>query len=377
MGADIVWKEEYLQDGKNNEQLNQDNRPQCSPQRHLTEAVSVEVVNPINNVANIVNIFKTTNFSLVFRRKSLSLQRVFENKLSFKTMNNKKIVLPLVAVIVLLIAGVAYLAYNLNQEKQVNKDMQELAVLEKQEMENEYQQFADQYSEMKTRINNDSIINQLTREQERTKQLLEELRQTKANDAAEITRLKKELATVRAVLRSYVLQIDSLNQLNAELMDENNRVRSELEYTNQQNMALASSNMTLSEKVAIASQLNATNISLMPLNKRGKNNKTMKKARSLQVAFNIARNVTAANGTREIFIRVTNPMGEVLNGGGSFTYENRQLAYTMKRTIDYSGEETSITATWTVNETLPGGSYNVSIFADGNMIGSRNFTFEK
>ena len=275
-------------------------------------------------------------------------------------MNNKKIVLPLVAVIVLLIAGVAYLAYNLNQEKQVNKDMQELAVLEKQEMENEYQQFADQYSEMKTRINNDSIINQLTREQERTKQLLEELRQTKANDAA-----------------GYVLQIDSLNQLNAELMDENNRVRSELEYTNQQNMALASSNMTLSEKVAIASQLNATNISLMPLNNRGKNNKTMKKARILQVAFNIARNVTAANGTREIFIRVTNPMGEALNGGGSFTYENRQLAYTMKRSIDYSGEETSITATWPINETLPGGSYNVSIFADGNMIGSRNFTFEK
>ncbi len=292
-------------------------------------------------------------------------------------MNNKKIVLPLVAVIVLLVAGVAYLAYSLNQEKQVNKDMQELAVLEKQEMENEYQQFADQYSEMKTRINNDSIVAQLTREQERTKQLLEELRKTKADDAAEITRLKKELATVRAVLRSYVLQIDSLNQLNAELMDENNRVRSELEITNQQNMALASSNMTLSEKVAIASQLNATNISLTPLNKKGKNNKNMKKARSLLVSFNIARNVTAANGTREIFIRITTPMGEALNGGGTFNYEDRQLAYSIKRSIDYSGEETSVTGMWPVNETLPGGSYNVSIFADGNMIGSRNFTFEK
>ena len=292
-------------------------------------------------------------------------------------MNNKKIVLPLVAVIVLLVAGVAYLAYSLNQEKQVNKDMQELAVLEKQEMENEYQQFADQYSEMKTRINNDSIVAQLTRKQERTKQLLEELRKTKADDAAEITRLKKELATVRAVLRSYVLQIDSLNQLNAELMDENNRVRSELEITNQQNMALASSNMTLSEKVAIASQLNATNISLTPLNKKGKNNKNMKKARSLLVSFNIARNVTAANGTREIFIRITTPMGEALNGGGTFNYEDRQLAYSIKRSIDYSGEETSVTGMWPVNETLPGGSYNVSIFADGNMIGSRNFTFEK
>jgi hypothetical protein len=70
-------------------------------------------------------------------------------------------------------------------------------------------------------------------------------------------------------------------------------------------------------------------------------------------------------------------MGEVLNGGGSFSYEDRQLAYTMKRSIDYSGEETAVTAMWPISETLPGGSYNVSIFADGNMIGSRNFTFEK
>jgi hypothetical protein len=78
-----------------------------------------------------------------------------------------------------------------------------------------------------------------------------------------------------------------------------------------------------------------------------------------------------------MFVRVTAPMGDVLNGGGSFQYENRQLAYTMKRSIDFSGEETSVTATWPINETLAGGSYNVSIFADGNMIGSRNFTFEK
>jgi type VI protein secretion system component VasF len=139
---------------------------------------------------------------------------------------NKKVIVPLVAVIVLLLAGVAYLGYNLNEQKQANKDMQELAALDKKEMENEYQQFANQYKEMQTRINNDSIVEQLGREQQRTQELLEELRRTKANDAAEITRLKKELATVRAILRSYVLQIDSLNQLNAELMDENNRVRS-------------------------------------------------------------------------------------------------------------------------------------------------------
>jgi chromosome segregation ATPase len=179
----------------------------------------------------------------------------------------------LTAVIVLLIAGIVYLGYSLNQEKQANQDMMELAALEKTDMENEYQQFADQYSEMKTRINNDSIVAQLTKEQERTQQLLEELRKTKADDAAEITRLKKELATVRAVLRSYVLQIDSLNRLNEKLMTENDRVRSELEQSNQHNQELASSNMSLSQKVAIASQLNATNIAMTPLTKKGKNHK--------------------------------------------------------------------------------------------------------
>ena len=290
---------------------------------------------------------------------------------------NKKVIAPLVAVIVALLLGVVYLAYSLSEEKQANSDMKELAMLEKQEMENEYQQFADQYSEMKTRINNDSIVAQLTREQQRTQQLLEELRKTKADDAAEITRLKRELATVRAVLRSYVLQIDSLNQLNAALMDENSRVRSELEMSNQQNQELASSNMSLSEKVAIASQLNATNIALTPLTKKGKDNKHMKKARTLSVTFTLARNVTAANGTRDFYVRITTPQGEVLDGGGQFDFEKRQLAYSMKKTLDYTGEETAVTMYWPVNETLTGGSYNVSIFADGNMIGARNFTFEK
>ena len=32
---------------------------------------------------------------------------------------------------------------------------------------------------------------------------------------------------------------------------------------------------------------------------------------------------------------------------------------------------------WTINEALTGGTYNVSIFADGHLIGSRNFVFEK
>ena len=96
---------------------------------------------------------------------------------------NKKILIPLIIVIALLIAGVAWLAVSLKEQKKENQDMQELAELDKKEMENEYQRFAEQYTEMKSRINNDSIVAQLTREQLRTQQLLKELKAVKANDA--------------------------------------------------------------------------------------------------------------------------------------------------------------------------------------------------
>ena len=282
-----------------------------------------------------------------------------------------------IGIIVVLLAALGWLGYTLMQEKQSNQDMQELAELDKQEMEKEYQDFALQYSEMKTYIKNDSLIAELTQEQERTQKLLEELKRTHASDAAEITRLKKELATVRAVLRSYVIQIDSLNRLNQDLMTENSRVRNELEQSNQQNQTLTSEKASLSEKVAIAAQLDATNISLTPLSKKGKAEKYMKNAKTLAVSFAITKNVTASNGTRSVYVRVTTPEGEVLNGGGTFEYSGKQLAWSMKKDVEYTGEETALTLYWTVNEYLSGGQYNVSIFCDGQAIGSRNFTYNK
>lgn len=290
---------------------------------------------------------------------------------------NKKVLSVVIAVFVLLLAGIGYLGYNLMQEKQANQDMQELAALDKQEMEKEYQDFAAQYSEMKTFIKNDSIIAELTAEQERTQKLLEELKRTHASDAAEITRLKKELATVRAVLRSYVIQIDSLNRLNQNLMDENDRVRNQLAESTQQNQELSSEKASLSEKVAIAAQLDATGITLSPLDKKGKAEKKISKARTLAVGFTITKNVTASNGTRNVYVRITTPEGELLNGGGTFEYAGKQLAWSMMKAIEYTGEETSLTLYWPVNEYLGGGQYNVSIFCDGQAIGSRTFTFTK
>lgn len=287
----------------------------------------------------------------------------------------KKVIIPLIVVIAALLGGLAYLFMNLQEQRQVNADMQELARLDKQEMENEYERFTLQYSEMKTKINNDSIIAQLTEEQMKTQRLLEELKKTKAEDAREITRLKKELATVRAVLRDYVMQIDSLNRQNERLQAENTQVKEELAERNSQIAGLSDEKASLSQKVAIAAQLDATNIQLLALKKANKTVKKIKDCKTMQVNFTVSRNVTATNGNRTVYVCIQNPGGNTLNGGGTFAYENRQLEYTMKKNIEYTGEETPVTVYWTVSQMLEAGDYRVSIFVDGNMIGSRTFSF--
>ncbi len=289
---------------------------------------------------------------------------------------NKKILIPLIVVILALVGAAAWLFLNLQEQKQVVQDMEELAELDKQEMENEYERFTMQYSEMKTQINNDSIIAQLTAEQMRTQKLLEELKQVKANDAREITRLKKELATVRAVLRDYVYQIDSLNRLNQNLMAENSRVNAELNERNAQVAGLNSEKASLSEKVAIAAQLDATGISMQMLNKRGKPAKKLKYLAQFRVSFNIAKNVTASNGNRTVYVRIQNPGGNTLSGGGSFAYENRNIECSAKKVIEYTGEETPVTVFWNMSQMLEAGDYRVSIFVDGNMIGTKTFSFK-
>ena len=293
-------------------------------------------------------------------------------------MEKKKFITGIVTGIVglALVGTVAYLYVNLDNQKKENKAMQELAELDKKEMENEYQQFATQYSEMKTQISNDSIIAQLTAEQEKTERLLKELKDTKSNDAREIARLKRELATVRAVLRSYVIEIDSLNRLNQNLTAENSRIKGQYNEATRQIEGLNSERASLSEKVAIAAQLDATGISMQLKNKKGKKTDKTSKCKTVQVNFTIAKNVTASNGTKTFYVRITSPSGTTLGGGGTFNYQNRSLEATMRKAVEYDGRETTISTFWNVSQSLMAGTYQVSVFADGNMIGSRSFSFK-
>ena len=196
------------------------------------------------------------------------------------TMDKNKKLIIIIILLTVIIGGVSFFAFYQVQE---NKEMTELFAIEKEEMENEYTTYATQYDELQVQINNDSLREKLASEQLRTQRLLEELRQVKTSNAAEIMRLKKELKTVRAVLRSYVIQIDSLNKINEALTTENKEVKKKYSEATRQINTLAQEKKTLNEKVTLAAQLDATNIVVEPKNKRGKKAKKVKDAKKIAV----------------------------------------------------------------------------------------------
>lgn len=282
-----------------------------------------------------------------------------------------------IVVVFIALAGIAVFYMLSWQKSQQNiEEMTQLFEIEKEEMENEYSGFAVQYDEMKVHISNDSLIRQLDKEKQRTQQLLEELRQTKATNAAEITRLKKELTTVRAVMRTYVMQIDSLDQINKQLAKENTRVKQQYQEQTKVVQQLTVDKEKAEEKVALASQLDAAAITVTPHNKRGKDEYKVKNVTRFVVNFTIVRNITVKTGEKIVYLRITKPDGEPLvkDASNTFKYENVNLEYSAKKYIEYTGEQQEVTMYWDVEEYLSAGTYNAYLFVDGVMIGEQNVT---
>ena len=292
-------------------------------------------------------------------------------------MNNKKNTLQIVvgSLLVLLLIGVTVL---LISEKRTNNELVQEFNLEKEDLENQYTDFAKQYDELKLTVSNDSLSVLLEQEQLKTQRLLEELRTVKSTNATEIRRLKKELATLRKVMIGYINQIDSLSRLTNHQKEVIADVTRKYNVASQQISNLSEEKKNLNKKVTLAAQLDATNINIQATNKRGKKAKKVKDVVKLKINFTIVKNITAETGERTLYVRITKPDNDVLskNASNTFPYENRELAYSIKKYIEYNGEEQSVTVYRDVEEFLYAGSYRVDIFSDGTLIGSQSFNLD-
>lgn len=289
---------------------------------------------------------------------------------------SKKFTVLLISIVALLIVGLGVALYFINRQKVQIEEIQEENSLNKQQLEDEYQNLSMMYEGYKMNIKNDSLLRQLSNEQAKVQRLLDELKTVKADNKAEIARLNKELASLRKILRSYIAQIDSLNKVTAQLTQEKKEITAKYNETNKTLNEVTKAKEDLTEKVSLASKLDATGINVAATNNKGKVQKKISKAEQLVVNFTISKNITAEPGERTIFVRIMKPDDDVLvkSRSNTFQYENRDINYSMKRIIEYGGEEVPVTLYWNIEEYLMAGTYRVDIFADGNRIGSRSFT---
>jgi cell division protein FtsL len=281
------------------------------------------------------------------------------------------LIIALIAALLLLAAGVFYF---LQQKKQMDA-LVESFELEKDMLEDDYNELSLQYEGYKFSVDNDSLVSLLVTEQEKVQRLQEELRTVKSTNAKRVTELKKELETLRTIMRGYVVQIDSLNRENERLRQEKQAVTTQYEAVSVQAATLRKEKERLSERVTLAERLVVTGLNVKPVNKRGKVAKHIRQTQQIVVSFSISKNITAATGERVLYARLTKPNDEILikSRANTFRFEGKDIPYSMKRLIEYDGEETPVILYWDVEEFLLQGTYRVDIFSDGDHIGGSTF----
>ncbi|SEG05635.1 hypothetical protein SAMN05444001_11377 [Parabacteroides chinchillae] len=316
---------------------------------------------------HFIDILLNTTFARSFIHVCMDTE-----KRETKEINKFSLLIVAVIVLVLILAGAGYYIFH---QKQQMEGLVQTFDLEKESLEDEYNELSMTYEGYKFSVNNDSLVALLSTEQAKVQRLLEELRTVKATNAKEISRLKKELETLRKIMRNYVAQIDSLHKENTQLKEENKEVVKKFQQATSTAANLKKEKEKLTERVTLASRLDATDISVTPVNSRGKLAKKISKMQQFVVNFKIAKNITAPVGEKVLYVRIMKPDDDILvkSRGNVFAFEGKDINYSMKKLIEYEGEEVAVTMYWDIEEFLSPGTYRADIFADGNLIGRRSF----
>ena len=244
---------------------------------------------------------------------------------------------------------------------------------EKQLLEQELTDLSHNYDDLKT--SNDTLNEKLQLEQEKILTLMDQMKKFRDNSYAEINRYKKEIGTLKNVLRSYVVQIDSLNQLNQKLAKENTEVRKQMNWVRERNQKLENQQKDMKEVIAQASALRTENFVVYPVNKRDKET-NWKKCYNLKAEFVITKNVTAKRGDRVIYLRLKRPDDKVIafSEKSVVKYQKVSLPYSAKREINYQGARREMAVYWPNDGSLIKGKYVAELFSDNELIGSTEFT---
>ena len=283
-----------------------------------------------------------------------------------------KIILSISIILVLGLSALIYMQFSkITETENQLVELTQVMEFEKQQSIEEYEKLAMEYEEFYIETSNDSLLKLFDEEKQKVQQLLQELKTVKATNARRIKELQKELGTVRGVLKSYIYKVDSLNTVNDNLKKENVKVKKQIQEANEIARLLEEKTNELDAKINLASILEADEIQIKTLNKKGKTTKSLKRITNIEICFQVLRNITTERGYKTIYIRIADANGEVLyTEENTFEFEGKQLIYSAKKEIEYNGEDTPVCMYYKVTNPLQTGSYSIAIFADGNLIGT-------
>ncbi len=288
--------------------------------------------------------------------------------------NNHKIsiIIGIVAIVVISVLGYLYFQNKTQMESLVTEMEQE-----KDMLTYEYQNLALDYDSLKT--NSDTLNLTLEKERQKIAQLIEEIQTVKATNASKIREYKKELSSMRKVLKSYIFQIDSLNQTNKALQEENQSYKKKVSTMQSSYTQLEEVKKELQNKVDIASKLETFNMEASTMNSNGRKTSKHSRTSKISICFTIQKNITAEVGEKDIFLRILRPDGALLfhSRDDVFSYEGENINYSAMRTVEYGGEELDVCIFYNVDAgELTEGVYTADIFGDGYHIGNMTFNLK-
>lgn len=301
-----------------------------------------------------------------------------KNKESDKTafytgISGKKLTSILIVLASLLVVLIGVIGWLLYDKKQEAMKLEEVA-LEKFELIRQFEELSLEYDYLKT--DNDSMNAQLVLRQGEIEQMIDELNRTRASNAAAINEYRRELGTLRDVLKSYIVQVDSLNQANIRLREENIQVRQQVARVETQLEQERRVKEDLSERVEMGSRLMAENVVAAPVNQRGREISRIGRAEQVQVCFTLKRNAIAEPGMKTIYIRIIRPDELVLasSAGNIMTVDGDPVVFTASREINYENVDIDACIYYTDDGSLIPGTYRVSVYTDGYQIGATTFS---
>jgi len=285
----------------------------------------------------------------------------------------KDVPIKMIATSIILAVVLIFLVFMYFDQKHKMVEMETALTQEKDSLANELRHMVFAYDTLKT--NNDSLNAGLEKERTRIVQLLS----INASNVQLIKRYKGEITTMREIMKSYIVQIDSLNNRNKILVTENSQIRRQMTQVRNTNTELSKVREELSSKVEIASVIQAKDIAAVALNKKRKETTRINLLNKLRICFTLRENPLAEAGPKEVFMRVVRPDSLVITSSPDnlFNYGESKLIYSASREVDYMNQDVEMCIFLDNTGDFIIGNYSVELFLENNIIGRTNFMLSK